>query len=85
MERRTEHFRELLNVQPSDIALQNMTGEFNQLEIDLSCSTKDEVNQAVGKLKNIKVAGHDKITDETLKAGGRGNLINWLLQICIAV
>ena len=49
----------------------------------LSLPTKIKVFRAVGKLKNNKAAGYDKIKGEMLKAGG-DKLIDWLLRICIA-
>ena len=70
LERWAEHFRELLNVEPSDIAVEDITAKLDELEIELSPPTKIEVFRAVGKLKNNKAEGYDKITGEMLKAGG---------------
>ena len=82
LERWAEHFRELLNEEPLVSTLENITAEFDDLEIDLSPPTKND--RAVRKLKNNKAARHDKITGEMLKAGS-DKLIQWLLRICIAV
>ena len=84
LERWAEHFRELLNVEPPVSPLEDITAEFDELEIDLSPLTKNKVHRAVRNLKNNKVAGYGKITGKMLKAGGV-KLIEWLLRICIAV
>ena len=84
LKRWAEYFRELLNIEPSVSPLEDITAEFDDLEIDLSPPTKNEVDRAVRNLKNNKAAGYDKITGEMLKAGG-DKLIEWLLRICIAV
>lgn len=77
MEIWTEHFRELLNVKAPDSVLENITAELDELGVDLSPSTKDEVDRAVRKLKKNKAVGYDKITGEMLKAGG-DKLLDWL-------
>jgi len=51
--------------EPSVSPLEVITAEFDDLEIDLSLPTKNEVDRADRKLQNNKAAGYDKITGET--------------------
>ena len=54
LKRWKEYFREVLNLEAPSISLEEITVEFEELEIDLSTPTKNEVKQEVGKLKNNK-------------------------------
>ena len=45
---------------------------------------KDEVEVSVGKLKNGKATGNDKITGEMIKGGG-DRVVEWIRRLCIMV
>jgi hypothetical protein len=66
-----EHFQTVLNCPDS----------INDLEIDTSAITKDEVAKVTKKLKNGKSVGVDGIQAELLKYGG-DKLANRLTKLC---
>jgi hypothetical protein len=76
-----EHFQTVLNCPEPDI-LHDFSGDsINDLGIDTSAITKDEVAKVIKKLKNGKSAGVDGIQAELLKYGG-DKLANRLTKLC---
>lgn len=69
MDRWREHFEELLNRQiPANPPTINPAAE--DLPIDCSAPTKEEIRKAVGQQRNGKAAGPDSIPAEALKPEG---------------
>ena len=66
-ERWKEHFEELLNRPPPDNPPDILPAR-RDLDIDVEAPTKDEIEYALGLLKNNKAAGPDQIPPEALKA-----------------
>ena len=55
LERWAEHFRELLNVEPAKIALEDITAKLDELEIELSPPTKSKFSEQLESLKTTKL------------------------------
>ena len=67
LDRWTEHFKELLN-RPAPVNPPTIPEAEEDLEINCDPPTKEEVIEAIKKLKNGKAAGPDGIPAEALKA-----------------
>ena len=84
-QRWVEHFKDVLN-QPRPTTLVNFENElgYQPLEADIGNIHEDEVERAIGKLKNNKAAGADLITAELMKHGGPDTIkaLTNLLNCC---
>jgi exonuclease III len=65
-----EHFQELLNRPDPVRRFHGNQHEGEDLDIDISIPTEEEVQVAVRKLKNNKAAGVDRVNAEMMKTGG---------------
>ena len=69
---------------PPSVVLQDVPVGYEELDVKLDQPSREEIAQAVNRLKDNKAPGFDDITGEMLKAGGE-KLLDWLLRICSAV
>nr|XP_014347369.1 PREDICTED: sorting nexin-29-like [Latimeria chalumnae] len=75
-----EHFQEVLN-RPPPTNLIDLDPQPEERHVNLGDITIEEVEAAISRLKNGKVAGIDNISAEILKNGGK-ELIHQLHSIC---
>ena len=73
------HFESVLNVH-STVAEEALAGLVDHSQMDEPEVTREEVEKAVGKLRNGKSAGDDRIVAELLKNGGEA-MIDWLWEL----
>ena len=66
-ERWKEHFSSVLNREDPEVIVTVEVGQQQELDIDISDITKEEIRRAIKKLKNNKAAGTDNIQAEMMK------------------
>ena len=57
-----------------------LAGVMDNANVDTPEITREEVEKAMGKLKNGKAAGNDNITAELLKNGGEA-VVDWVTEL----
>ena len=77
LERWKQHFEKVLNVQ-NEVEANVLEDLDDHSEADMSQLTREEVEQAVKKVQNGKVAGEDEIVAEN----GGEVMIDWLVRCC---
>ena len=75
----SRHFESVLNVH-STVVEEALAGLGDHSQMEEPEVTREEVEKAVGKLRNGKSAGDDRIVSELLKNGGEA-MINWLWEL----
>ena len=79
---RKRHLKSGLNMHSTyTVAVEALAGLVDHSQMDEPEVTREEIEKAVGKLRNGKSAGDDKIVSELLKNGGE-SMIDWLWGCC---
>ena len=73
------HFESVLNVH-NTVAEEALAGLVDHPQMEKPEVTREEIEKAVGKLRNGKSAGNDRIVAELLKNGGEA-MIDWLWEL----